>query len=910
MSLRPLQQDFHPPEGSADLEALVEALPASEKPARKTPINLFWIFACAVFGVGASVAAFILLSLQSWQGQQAVWEAQTRNYRDALQQSFTGAQSLLYSLRGNYAGSRAVTRTSFESLASELKRFFPSLYVVSWVPRVKVRDIAATERAAAAAGLPGFRIADGDGTPSATGRPPDADVFPILYEARGAGNFDRSTRKAGTNVLSMPGRGEVMQRACASGDVLAATWPALINRPNGLGYFVLYLAVYDADLSELFPYQACPKLAGYFTALMRLDVLMVAAFRTLAPTDSDIYLVEPAAERRVIGFYGGTRHEQGFTPLGFDTVAKQAAARHWLEVGGIELNLMFVPAPRHWTTRGSEAGWAVLVFGLLLTLAITAFLAKQRSATRHLMAEVDRRFKLEQALRASEYRFRLALRDSHVAVFSQDRDLRYTWVFNPNFVGMEPKDFIGKRHDELFPDSDNHEMEELKRRVLTTGFSARREVPVAMGGRTSYRDLRVEPLHDRTGAISGIICVSIDVTQAKRLKEELSRSVAVAERAVAAKSRFLAAASHDLRQPFQAMLLFHELLRGRLTEPLHRELSDRLGDSIRAGQDLLTALLDISTLDAGIVTPKFAPFRLQSSLDGLAAEFREQGALAGVEFRLVPTSAVVRSDRVLLERILRNLVANALRHGGNRGGKARILVGCRRRRRQVEIQVWDTGVGIPPDQIDLIFEDFYQVGNPERRVTRGLGLGLGIVARTATLLGHTVSVRSQPDRGSMFSVVVAAEAGDEGEGAAAGLAAAADTLPAQLILVIEDDEMQREALRMLLEESGHTVLPAAGPEDATLLVKHSVRAPTLIISDLRLPGPLSGVEAITLMRTLIGTAVPAILVTGDTGEGQLRRAASAGAAVLHKPFNHATLMQVLRSLLPPGAAAGQSGGAP
>ena len=903
MSLRPLQQDSHPFEGAADLEALVEALPASEAPPRKKPLRGVWVFLCALFGIAASLAAFSLLSYQSWQNSRTVWEAQTRNHRDALQQSFSGAQILLYSLRGNHAGNGAISRGSFDSLATELKRFFPALYVVSWVPRVKVRDIAATERAARAAGQMDFHIRNVDGSPAGAGLPDDADIFPIEFEARGTGNFDRGSRMAGANVLSMPGRRELLRRACASGDVLAANWRTLMSNTDGLGYLILYLAVYDADLSEQFPYQACPKLAGYFTALMRIDVLMVTAFRALPQLAADIYLVEPKAPdgQRVIGHYGTPNHGPEFEHPSFEEVTRQAAASHWMEIGGLELTLMFVPLPRHWTTYGSEAGWAVLVFGLALTLAATAFLAKQRSATRHLMAEVDRRFKLEQALRASEYRFRLALKDSHVAVFSQDRELRYTWIFNPNLTGLEPKDIIGRRHSDLFPDAPNREMEMLKRRVLASGVSARREVPVVVHGRTYYRDCRVEPLHDRTGAITGIICVSIDTTEAKRMKEELSRSVALAERAVAAKSRFLAAASHDLRQPFQAMLLFHELLRGRLTESLHLELCGRLGDSIRAGQDLLTALLDISTLDAGIVTPKIAHFPLQPSLDGLVAEFREQSALVGIELRLMPTSAAVRSDRVLLERILRNLVTNALRYSE----KGRILIGCRRRPGGVEIQVWDTGIGIPPDQLELIFEDFYQVGNPERRLTQGLGLGLGIVARTAQLLGHAIAVRSQPGRGSVFSLTVATA--DQDEAAPADpVAVETDELPPQRILVVEDDDMQRDALRMLLEESGHTVLGAANPDEAARLIRGASDKPTLIISDLRLPGPLSGVETISLLRTLIGVRVPAILATGDTDEHQLRHAASAGAAVLHKPFNHAALTRVLRVLISPAGGNSRS----
>jgi signal transduction histidine kinase/CheY-like chemotaxis protein len=421
-------------------------------------------------------------------------------------------------------------------------------------------------------------------------------------------------------------------------------------------------------------------------------------------------------------------------------------------------------------------------------------------------------------------------------------------------------------------------------------------VPVVVGGRVYYEDLRVEPLRDRSGAITGVMCVSIDITEAKRMKEALSRAVAVAERANATKSRFLAAASHDLRQPFQAMQLYYELLLARLTDQQQREICSHLGDSIRNGQELLTALLDVSTFDAGTVMPKIMSFALQPSLESLVAEFKEQTARLGIELRMVPTQAIVLSDRVLLERMLRNLVTNAVRYT-HRG---RILIGCRHRGSFIDIQVWDTGIGIPADKLDLIFEDFYQVGNPERRLTQGLGLGLCVVARTAKLLDHEVAVRSWLGRGSVFSVRAALVR--EADPAKIRAGGGASALAPLQVLIIEDDDMQRYALRLLLEDGGHTVLSAATPAQAIEKVVKAAVPPTVIISDLRLPGTLSGVEAIAQLRAVIGAMVPAILVTGDTDRDQLRHALSCGITVLHKPFTHAALEGTLYALLGVDAA--------
>jgi PAS domain S-box-containing protein len=897
MSPRIPEQDRQTVKSAADLDSLATALAADGDGPAKKPIAGFWIALFAFVGVASSIAIFAVLTVQFWRDSDTVQAAQARTYREALQQSLSNTEILLHAVRATFHGAKPASQEDFASLATDIRRYFPGLQVISWLPRIKVRDIPAAERAAAAEGITGFRIRNSDGSAPADSQSPDDDVFPIYYRITRVGFRDNGTPPIGVNVTSAPERRRVLERACASGDMVAAVFPTMLSMTAGFGYLLLYLAVYDANLATTYPYLACSRLMGYVGAILRLDVLMATSFRALAPVAADVYLLDVAAPpgRQQVGVAPAPRDHGVFTPLSVVPVAAPGVRTEWLELGGREFTLAFVSLPRPWTEQSSPTAWLMLVSGLMLTTILTVFFARQRWTNSLLTAEVSRRQTVEQRLRASEYRFRMALRDSNVAVFSQDREFRYTWVYNPR-IGIDARDMIGKRHQELFPVESNHEIDAVKRSVIETGSGTRREVELTVDGQRHFSDLRIEPLRDRNGTITGIICVAIDVTEARRMKEELSGALIAAEHANAAKSRFLAAASHDLRQPFQAMQLYHELLSMRVTDPRHQDLCRHLGESIRTGRELLTALLDVSVLNAGTITPKVTAFPLQPSLNGLIAKFREQAASLGIVLRLVETRAVVRSDRVLLERMLRNLVTNAVRYTP----QGHILVGCRRRGNGLEIQVCDTGVGIAANQHELVFEDFFQVGNPERHPAQGLGLGLGIVARTARLLEHRLAMRSTPGRGSMFSITVPVAVAET----APALFQPPDTaaMTTQRVLVIEDDERQRYALRLLLEESGHAVIDAASSDEARNRVAAWAAVPTLIISDLRLPGLSDGIATIAEIRRLVGREIPAVLVTGDTDRERLRQAAAAGLAILHKPFNRITLFEALSTLVtaPPG----------
>ncbi|WP_207481178.1 ATP-binding response regulator [Arenibaculum pallidiluteum] len=362
-----------------------------------------------------------------------------------------------------------------------------------------------------------------------------------------------------------------------------------------------------------------------------------------------------------------------------------------------------------------------------------------------------------------------------------------------------------------------------------------------------------------------------------------ARSAAAALEADRAKSRFLAAASHDLRQPLNAAALLLGALRTRITDraaiPLVEKASYALG---RLGEQL-NMYLDLTKLDTGAIRPEVRATPLQPILDSVAAGFRELAAEKGLRFRLVPTSLWIRTDPDHLERALSNLVSNAVRHTASGG----ILLGCRRSGDRVRIDVIDSGPGIPEDQRERIFEEFFQIGNTERASEGGHGLGLAIVDRVLRLLGHPLDLHSELGCGSRFSVwLPQAESQADAHGVGDEDAASRPAAPREQVrvLVIEDDGLVAESLCLVIESLGHRCVTASSAEEAVTLTAEGVPVPDLIIADYRLPG-LSGLDAIREIRAMAGRVIPAALVTGDTDPGLRTMALAEGVGFLVKPLS-------------------------
>ena len=396
------------------------------------------------------------------------------------------------------------------------------------------------------------------------------------------------------------------------------------------------------------------------------------------------------------------------------------------------------------------------------------------------------------------------------------------------------------------------------------------------------------------GKPSRISGINIDVSERVAMTTELEAAKLTAERANLAKSKFLAAASHDLRQPAQSLALFVGLLSGRLAGTPGQAALDGIQRSVEALRQLLDGLLDVSRLEAGIIKPKVADVALGPVLAALAAEYGPRAELQDLRLRCVATSAVVRTDAQLLDRMVRNLIENALRYT-KRGG---IVVGCRRRGCQVSLAVCDSGIGISPDEQRRIFDEFYQIGNPERDRRKGIGLGLSIVDRLAHLLGHQVSLQSRLGRGSCFAILMPAGVAAPPERAPIIVPPPRQPCGHDLILVIEDEDLVRAGLGAALCAWGYDVAMAASTDEAVEAAGAALpRRPRLLISDYRLRGGEVGTSAIEAVRRRCGTAIPGLIITGDTAPERLKEATGAGFELVHKPFSVEQLRGVVDSLV-------------
>lgn len=366
-----------------------------------------------------------------------------------------------------------------------------------------------------------------------------------------------------------------------------------------------------------------------------------------------------------------------------------------------------------------------------------------------------------------------------------------------------------------------------------------------------------------------------------------------AEAANLAKSRFLASVSHDLRQPMHALGLFAEVLNQQLSDSPHAGIVQRIQGSVAELEGMFNALLDLSKLDAGAVEPNIRDFDLKPCLRRLWNEFTPQAERKGLALRVRLGSAGVHSDSMLLTRILSNLIANALNYT-ERGG---VLVTCRRRGDNWLLQVWDTGIGIAPNHLSSIFEEYYQIGNPERNRRHGMGLGLAIVAKLAGLLGHELRVRSQPGRGTVFSLKVAAARLTPPDNAVPAPPGPAPLFAGQHILLIDDDLAVLESMSALLENWGLKPMTATSLDAAWAILEARQATPDAVLSDFRLPGLADGIVAIERLRERFGERLPAALISGDTVPRNIARMEASGLPILHKPLAPARLRALLTNLL-------------
>lgn len=372
-------------------------------------------------------------------------------------------------------------------------------------------------------------------------------------------------------------------------------------------------------------------------------------------------------------------------------------------------------------------------------------------------------------------------------------------------------------------------------------------------------------------------------------KREAEASRQESEQANRAKSRFLATASHDLRQPLQALRLFAEALQDTAQEPESVRLSGQINKSVNALVDMFDDLLDVSRLDAGIIEPRLQHFTLGSLLDRLYGDFAPLAQGKGLSFQLPicmgacrvqdECEVVIYSDPFLLERMLRNLIANAIRYTDTGGVALRCLCGPDR----IELEVADTGIGIRAETLPHIFEEHYQADNPHRDRRKGLGLGLAIVRRIEGLLGCRVQVKSEPGVGSTFGFSV--PAGDAAQLVQPFVITHSQyDLGGSVVALVEDDQDIRELAADLMEQWGCRVVAGEYAEDVMRKLDIAGARPHLLVCDYRLPHGMTAIQVIRRARELWGSGLPVLVLTGDTARETLNEIHDSGAILLHKPI--------------------------
>jgi protein-histidine pros-kinase len=401
-------------------------------------------------------------------------------------------------------------------------------------------------------------------------------------------------------------------------------------------------------------------------------------------------------------------------------------------------------------------------------------------------------------------------------------------------------------------------------------------------------EISLSPVDSANGQF--VSSVIRDVTKRKRMEDDIIEARREAERANKANSAFLAAASHDLRQPVQALSLLNGALRRTVKDERALEMIDSQQHSLTAMTNLLNSLLDISRLDAGAVTPELEQFPIQRLIDRLSPEFARQAKHSGLKFKWSASDAVINSDPNLLAEIIQNFVSNAIRY--TESGTIRLE--CVDDAQHCRVQVTDTGIGIEADQLDEIFREFHQCKAPGAS-KEGFGLGLAIVKRLSDLLELQVGVESSIGEGSCFSITIPRIADtasatvekeptpDEQHELVAGLA-----------ILIEDNVNVANAWGLLLEAEGFEVAAAASATEARALIRDLNDVPALLISDFHLLDGSTGVEAVSAIREFFGVQIPAFIVSGDTSKVVKEARLLDNCTLMSKPINTGRLLAAAR----------------
>jgi PAS domain S-box-containing protein len=525
--------------------------------------------------------------------------------------------------------------------------------------------------------------------------------------------------------------------------------------------------------------------------------------------------------------------------------------------------------------QSAQASILAIVFGALV---LTALFSERK---RQQIALLDREARLQEALRAG-------------GVMAFDWDLRADQVRHSRnaaaILGFRSKDVFSAR--EMLGQVHPHDRAHLTAGVRGVSrdkpsYSVTFRYQRADGDDDLWLEQVATAQFDSDGLPVRVQGLTTDITQRKRFEEEISRAQKLAERADRTKSIFLAAASHDLRQPLQTLRLLLGALKPQLRDEEDRHIIVGMGHSIDTMSSMLSSLLNINRLETGNLRPSMSDFAVNALFDSVAIDLLWPLEEKRLQWRVVPSDLVVHSDKRMLEQMIRNLLSNAIRYTD----RGKILLGCRRAGERIRIEVWDTGIGIAGDQLPHIFEEYYC--GPERG---GFGIGLAIVKRLGEILDHRIEVRSTPGKGTAFSIEVPRGRADVVASESVPIPDV-DAAPFRgTVLVIEDETSVRSALNRMLTSRDICVIAAATASDGAALIQQKGLVPELVLCDYNLQGPMNGIESIKWLRATLAWNLPAIVMTGDTRSQTREAIASYGLSLLIKPFLCEELIQQINRL--------------
>jgi PAS domain S-box-containing protein len=515
------------------------------------------------------------------------------------------------------------------------------------------------------------------------------------------------------------------------------------------------------------------------------------------------------------------------------------------------------------------------------------------------------------ATRSQEH-LRLFVRHAPSAVAMLDKKMRYLLVSHRwmEDYGLGERDIIGLSHYDVFPDVPARWKEAHRRCLAGEPQKCEEDWFVRPDGKLEWLRWELLPWRNSGGQIGGIMVLTEVITQRKvaemaliesraQLEQrvetrtrELQQAKAEADRANQFKSRFLTVAGHDLRQPLQAAVLYLSVLRHKIAEQELQAICDKACAPLESMSEILDVVLDAAKLEDGEIEPYIVEVRVTEAVDRVLASNRAQAEEKGLALIVEVVDCVIRTDPVLLARVLDNLVGNSIRYTA----KGSITLKVERRAGVARILVTDTGIGIPAHALDAIFEEHVQLGNPARDHRQGLGLGLSIVKYLTTLLGLPLKLHSTEGKGSTFEISVPLGASALRDEEAPGAASPEKGQPdrAWRVLLVEDDQAVRESALMLLNLSGLDTVGAGSGDEALALIEQGLE-PRVIISDLRLPG-YGGLEVIRRVRARLGRQISAVLMTGDAGISSADLADVPDCSLLHKPVNGDQLAELVCSL--------------